>query len=390
MALADRWLLPEGVKEMLPPEAHQVEMLRRNLLDLYDSWGYDLVMPPLMEYLASLLTGVGRDLDVETFKLVDQLSGHMLGIRADITPQVARIDAHRMRVEGANRLCYSGTVLHTSPAHMLASRNPLQIGAELYGHAGIESDSEVISLMIETLYRAGMQDQLILDLNHIEVFRGLVASAGLEPADVETYRELLARKALPELDTFLQSLTLDQATLAALAALPRLNGDVNVLARARELFARCAAEVIEAIDYLAELTQIISQRYPKLDLYVDLGELRGYHYHTGVVFSALTPSYGQPIAKGGRYDAIGKDFGRARPATGFSADLKTLVGLAARSTQPRSVVLAPLLQDEALLAAIETLRKQGVRVIQQLPGDVAPTHGQWLEKQGEQWQVTSL
>jgi ATP phosphoribosyltransferase regulatory subunit len=206
MALADRWLLPDGVKEMLPSDARQIETLRRTLLDMYDRWGYELVMPPLMEHLESLLTGVGKDLDLNTFKLVDQLTGQSLGIRADITPQVARIDAHRMHVKGANRLCYCGSVLHTHPANMLASRNPLQIGAEVYGHAGIESDLEVISLMIETLYAVGLKEELSLDLQHIGIFRGLMAVCQLDKSTADRYMELLERKALPELSEFLAEL----------------------------------------------------------------------------------------------------------------------------------------------------------------------------------------
>jgi ATP phosphoribosyltransferase regulatory subunit len=369
MALADRWLLPDGVKEMLPSDARQVEALRRSLLDMYDAWGYELVMPPLMEHLESLLTGVGKDLDLNTFKLVDQLTGQTLGIRADITPQVARIDAHRMHVTGANRLCYCGSVLHTHQANMLASRNPLQIGAELYGHAGIESDLEVISLMIETLYASGLKEGLSLDLEHIGIFRGLIADAGLESGVTDRYMELLQRKALPELDLFLATLEADQQLKDKLAALPRLNGGVEVLERARVLFASADPSIIEAVDYLDTLSQMILKRFPSIDLYFDLGELRGYHYHTGVVFSALTPTFGQAIAKGGRYDAIGRDFGRARPATGFSADLKTLASLSVRLPKVSDVIAAPSGDDSGLLNAIKALREQGCRVVQQLPGD---------------------
>ncbi|MBT3144985.1 ATP phosphoribosyltransferase regulatory subunit [Neptunomonas phycophila] len=369
MALADRWLLPDGVKEMLPSDARQVEALRRSLLDMYDAWGYELVMPPLMEHLESLLTGVGKDLDLNTFKLVDQLTGQTLGIRADITPQVARIDAHRMHVDGANRLCYCGSVLHTHQANMLASRNPLQIGAELYGHAGIESDLEVISLMIETLYASGLKDGLSLDLEHIGIFRGLIVDAGLDASVTDRYMELLQRKALPELDLFLVELNAEQDLKDKLAALPRLNGGYEVLERARALFAHANPAILEAVDYLDALSQMILKRFPSIDLYFDLGELRGYHYHTGVVFSALTPAFGQAVAKGGRYDAIGRDFGRARPATGFSADLKTLASLSAGSHRVGDIVVAPSGDEADLLSAIKLLRAQGYRVVQQLPGD---------------------
>ncbi len=393
MALADRWLLPDGVKEMLPPHAHQVEALRRKLLDLYDSWGYELVMPPLMEHLESLMTGVGKDLDLTTFKLVDQLTGHTLGIRADITPQVARIDAHRMHVQGANRLCYCGSVLHTYPANMLASRNPLQVGAELYGHAGIESDIEVISLMIETLYMSGLKDELSLDLGHVGIFQGLIEEAKLDPAVTAQYMELLQRKALPELDQFLNELEADARLVDKLAELPKLNGGVEVLARARKLFGESHSMITDAVTYLERLAEKLQCRYPSIDLYFDLGELRGYNYHTGVVFSALTPLFGQAVAKGGRYDAIGKDFGRARPATGFSADLKTLASLASGDQKLRSAILAPADDDMALMAMMQNLRSQGERVVQQLPGDAAQNavaFNRKLVKQGEEWVVAAL
>lgn len=394
MALADRWLLPDGVKEMLPPDARRVETLRRKLLDLYHCWGYDLVMPPLMEHLESLLTGVGKDLELNTFKLIDQLTGHTLGIRADITPQVARIDAHRMHETGANRLCYCGSVLHTHAANMLASRNPLQIGAELYGHAGLESDIEVIALMLETLYASGVKSELSLDLGHVGIFDGLVSAAKLDKQVTARYMELLERKALPELERFLAELEVDAQVLAHLKALPRLNGGVEVLARARTMFADADAKVLEAIGYLEQLAAVMQQRYPQVDLYFDLGELRGYNYHTGVVFSALTPAFGQAVAKGGRYDAIGKDFGRARPATGFSADLKTLAALAVQSqVKTAGAIWAPQGQDSALLQLITELRAQGERVVQCLPDDQSTPRvafDRQIVKQGATWAVEAL
>lgn len=394
MALADRWLLPDGVKDILPPRARQIEALRRRLLDLYDSWGYELVMPPLMEHLESLLTGVGRDLELVTFKLTDQVSGHLLGIRADITPQVARIDAHRMRSEGASRLCYCGSVLHTRPANMLASRNPLQVGAELYGHAGIDSDVEVISLMIETLLASGIEASLSLDLGHVGIVRNLMASAGLSAAEESLYLEKLQLKALPEIKAFLGELDLDADMLALLAELPRLHGGAEVLVRARELFADAPAAVLDAVAYLEDIARQVGLRYPRVRLYFDLGELRGYNYHTGIVFAAYAAGFGQAIAKGGRYDEIGRDFGRARPATGFSADLKCLEDLAVAEFEARgSVILAPAGQDPALLARISELRVQGERVMQQLPdvplANVSSCDRQLLQ-QGDIWVVTAL
>ncbi|WP_409523397.1 ATP phosphoribosyltransferase regulatory subunit [Nitrincola sp. MINF-07-Sa-05] len=390
MALTDRWLLPEGIKELLPPQARQVDLLRRKLLDLYHSWGYDLVMPPLVEHLESLLTGTGHDLDLNTFKLTDQVSGHTLGVRADITPQVARIDAHRMRTKGPSRLCYCGTVLHTHPANMLASRNPLQAGAELYGHSGVESDVEVISLMLETLNTLGVQGEITVDLGHVGVFTALVKAAGLNEDQKQDFIDILQRKALPELDQYLDALDLPVALKQKLSALPRLNGTVNALQRARELFAGAHQE-LEAIDYLQVLAEELGKRYPEVKLYFDLGELRGYHYHTGVVFAAYTPSFGQALAKGGRYDEIGQDFGRARPATGFSTDLNTLVNITGLSPEPEKAIFAPYGRDDALHQAIASLRAQGKRVVQALNADeVAGAGEKQLVLRDDAWAVESL
>ncbi|WP_370278491.1 ATP phosphoribosyltransferase regulatory subunit [Pontibacterium sp.] len=391
MALADRWLLPEGVKDILPPKASQIEAMRRRLLDLFDSWGYDLVMPPLMEHLDALLTGFGGELDLNTFKLTDQLSGHTLGIRADITTQVARIDAHRMRNEGASRLCYCGSVLHARSTQPLASRNPLQIGAELFGHAGLDSDVEVIALMIETLQTAGADSELSLDLGHVGIFRGLMEDAGLSSAEQAEYQSMLQRKALPELERFLNTLDVDARLLDRLAELPRLHGGIDVLARAKTLFVDAPQMVLDGIDYLEQLAARVAKRFPDLDLYFDLSELRGYNYHTGIVFAAYTPAYGQALAKGGRYDDIGQDFGRARPATGFSADLKTLVDLAASQRDKASVVVAPAGEDVALLYKINELRAQGVRVIQTLSGDDQPANSSAeLVLENGEWTVKGL
>ncbi len=368
MALADRWLLPEGVQELLPEQARRVEFLRRRLLDLYQHWGYELVIPPVLEHLESLLTGVGRDLDLNTVKVTDQISGHMLGVRADITPQVARIDAHRLRESGVSRLCYCGSVVHALPAQPLASRNPLQLGAELFGHSGIESDVEVISLMVETMHVAGVEQDLSIDLGHVGVFTGLMDMAQISTAEKEQYIDILSRKALPEIAEFVAGLNAAETVKAYLTALPALNGGSEVLAQARELFASAPVQVIEAIDYLEQLAQRIALRFPGLDQYFDLSELRGYNYHTGVVFAAYTPAFGQAIAKGGRYDEIGRDFGRARPATGFSADLKTLVELSSGTLQAAQQVLAPAKEDAALLAKVSELRSEGLRVIYALPG----------------------
>ena len=391
MALADRWLLPEGIQELLPAQARRVEVIRRRLLDLYEQWGYDLVMTPVMEHLESLLTGVGHDLDLSTVKVTDQLSGHTLGVRADITPQVARIDAHRLREEGVTRLCYCGTVIHALPTQPLASRNPLQLGAELYGHSGIESDVEVISLMIETLQNAGVDQELSLDLGHVDVFSGLMQLAGLTADQQEQYQDILKRKALPELVDFVAELDVDDSVKQYLAELPTMNGGVEVLDRAESLFAQAPVQVAEAIAYLRDVSARIALRFPELDQYFDLSELRGYNYHTGIVFAAYTPSYGQAIAKGGRYDDIGRDFGRARPATGFSTDMKTLVELSSLILEEIQHVVAPVSEDAALLAKVKQLRAEGVRVVYALPDAVLSSESaaQLVQRDGE-WVVTGL
>ncbi|MGB1237250.1 MAG: ATP phosphoribosyltransferase regulatory subunit [Pseudomonadales bacterium] len=391
MALADRWLLPDGVKEILPPQARQVESLRRRILDIYDNWGYEQVMPPLLEHLESLMTGVGKDLELNTYKLVDQASGQALGLRADITPQVARIDAHRMQEEGANRLCYCGSVVHTKAENMLASRNPLQVGAEIYGHAGIESDVEVISLMLETVIACGIESELSLDLGHVDVFRGIMQAANLNEQQAKQYRELVQKKALADLGEFLASLEVESRIVEMLAVLPTLNGGVEVLEKAQQLFADAPQSVRGAISYLQELAQLLAARYPAVDQYFDLAELRGYNYHSGVVFAALTPNFGQAVAKGGRYDSIGADFGRARAATGFSADLKTLADMA-QPIAPRKAILAPAQEDSSLLQVVARLRSQGERVIQSLPGDESSLLAHCdrvLEKQGGSWVVVA-
>lgn len=391
MALADRWLLPEGVQELLPAQARRVEVTRRRLLDLYDHWGYELVMPPVMEHLESLLTGVGHDLELNTVKVTDQLSGHSLGLRADITPQVARIDAHRLRETGVSRLCYCGSVVHALPAQPLASRNPLQLGAELFGHSGIESDVEVLSLMVETLQAAGVDRELSLDLGHVGVFTGLMELAGLNADQQATYKDILKRKALPELKLFIATLELGAEVKEYLAALPELNGGVATLEQAKTLFANAPEQVLAAVAYLQEISQRIALRYPEIDLYFDLSELRGYNYHTGIVFAAYTPEFGQAVAKGGRYDNIGSDFGQARPATGFSTDMKVLVELSSHSAAEVQQVLAPALEDADLIAKVKQLRASGTRVVYELPeAALNSTCSGKLVQQNGKWVVSDL
>jgi ATP phosphoribosyltransferase regulatory subunit len=354
-----RWLLPEAIEDVLPAEARHLEALRRRLLDLFATYGYELVSPPLLEYLDSLLTGSGRDLDLRTFKLVDQLSGRTIGVRADITPQVARIDAHLLNRSGVTRLCYCGSVLHTLPAGPAATREPLQIGAELYGHGGLEADVEIVRMLAEALAGAGVQASR-LDLGHTGVFRVLMQQAQF---DAEQEQELFARlqaKDLPGLRELLADVP--EALRAALLALPDCYGGIETLDRAaRRLPAD--ARITAALDELRGLARGLAG----LPLSFDLADLRGYHYHSGLVFAAYCDGYHGAIALGGRYDQVGQAFGRGRPATGFSLDLRALVRLLPAPPAPRPV-LAPWSEDPALADAVRALRARGEAVVAALPG----------------------
>ncbi len=393
MSGANRWLLPDGVKEVLPPEAGRIESLRRKLLDLHHSWGYDMVMPPLIEFIESLLTGTGNDLDVETFKVIDQLTGRTMGIRADITPQVARIDAHSLGAQGVNRLCYSNTVLHTSPSNPLASRSPLQVGAELYGHEGLDSDLEIISLMLESITHVGVDAPLTLDLGHVGIYKGLLDSMLLTAEQQQQLFALLRTKSVADIDAFVAQLAISAKQQQMLHELARLYGGISVLDRAAEVFADAGDEVLAAVAYLQDLAQAVELRFPNVTLYFDLAELRGYEYHTGVVFAALTPVFGQPIAKGGRYDDIGKVFGRARPATGFSADLKILAELSAVEASQAQSVLVPSQsglspeQCQALWQKQTQLRNQGYRVVTILDAEESAKGARQLNWRDAAWHL---
>ena len=390
---SNRWLLPEGIEEALPQQARQLEALRRRLLDLFESWGYDLVMPPFIEYLESLLTGTGNDLDLQTFKLTDQLTGRMMGVRADMTPQVARIDAHHLKTAVPTRLCYNGTVLHTRPGGFAGSRSLLQVGAELFGHAGIESDVEVLNLMVETLKQAGVDD-LYLDLGHVGIYRGLVDQAGLDSEQEAILFDALQRKAKPEIAEILNDWSLDKAVAEMLTALTDLNGNDSVLIEARAVLKQADQPVHDALENLQQIASLLQQRVPDLKLHYDLAELRGYHYHTGAVFAAYIPGRGQAIAQGGRYDGIGRAFGQSRPATGFSTDLRTLAMLTQQTIVSKLGILAPADGDASLYASIEKLRAAGERVIFELPGQQGDAKAlgcdRRLVKNKKGWEVKSL
>lgn len=365
---SDRWLLPAGIEEILPPEAMQLEACRRALIDLFDGWGYDLVIPPLIEYLESLLTATAPDLDLQTFKLIDQLSGRLMGVRADMTPQVARIDAHHLARMQPSRLCYIGTVLHTRPDGFSGSRSPIQVGAELYGHAGIESDCEVLGLMLETLAVAGIRD-VHVDVGHAGIFRALARQGRLSAEQEGLLFDALQLKARAEIEALVGDFRLPSSLAEMIAQLVQLNGGEEVLDAARDVLTRAAPPARAALESLATLAASMRRRVPGLALHFDLAELRGYRYERGIVFAAFVPGHGQEIARGGRYDGIGGVFGRARAATGFSTDLKTLVALGG---PPRAAcakaILAPWSDEPDLQRLVQELRRSGERVVQALPG----------------------
>ncbi len=356
------WLLPEYIEDILPAEAARIERLRREVLDLFEVHGYELVMPPLLEYVESLLTGTGHDLDLQTFKLVDQLSGRTLGVRADITPQVARIDAHLLNRSGVTRLCYAGSVLHTVPSGTNRTREPLQIGAELYGHAGIESDVEIQRLMMRALELAGL-DALYLDIGHVGIFRSLVRRGRIErELESELFRAIQG-KDLPALGELTRSLS--RSTREALLALPELYGGAEVLvAAAKRLPAH--DEITAALRDLKALSNALSD-VARVRCF-DLAELRGYHYHSGVVFAVYAEGQPYAIGRGGRYDEVGKAFGRARAATGFSLDLREVAALGPPETAPACVLAPYAPSDAALSRRVAALRAAGTPVVTELPG----------------------
>ncbi len=363
---SNRWLLPEGIEEVLPQQARWLEGMRRRLLDLFAAWGYELVMPPFIEYLESLLIGTGHDLDLQTFKLTDQLSGRMLGIRADMTPQVARIDAHHLKRDVPTRLCYLGTVLHTRPDGFAGSRCLLQVGAELYGDASCESDVEILRLLLETMEAAGIEEPC-LDLGHVGIYRGLLQQAGLDAEQEAELFDVLQRKAKAELVEKLAAWSLDNKISSMLTALVDLHGGEEVLETARTSLQDAAAGVHSSLENISRIAKLIKQHVPQINLHFDLAELRGYNYHTGVVFAVYVSGRGQAIAQGGRYDGIGQAFGHARPATGFSTDLHTLAALTSQDLNRRQGIFAPADDDPDLLALIARLRDEGECVITQLP-----------------------
>ena len=380
------WLLPENIADVLPSEARKIEELRRCLLDQFRLYGYELVMPPMLEYLESLLSGAGQDSDLRTFKLVDQISGRTLGVRADMTTQVARIDAHLLNRNSVTRLCYAGSVLLTRPSGLHATREPLQIGAEIYGHAGLEADAEIQELLLASLALAGMT-QVRLDLCHVGVLRAILALDPLAMQSETVLYKLLETKDVPGLREI--SRDFQESTRNALLALPSLYGDVHILERARQVLPKLP-EIAAALNELAVLVALIPSD-STAQVTIDLADLRGLHYHSGVTFAAYVSGLPNAVARGGRYDHVGESFGRARPATGFSMDLRELARLMP-GAERTDAIMAPWGDDAGLREKIAQLRGQGEIVIQSLPGHkneldefdcnraVVFEHGNWILK----------
>ncbi len=380
------WLLPEYIEDVLPAEAAQIESLRRSLLDMLDVHGYQLVMPPMLEYLESLITGVGHDLDLATFKVVDQLTGRLMGVRADITPQAARIDAHMLNNQGVTRLCYAGSVLRTNPDGLAQTRQPIQLGAELFGHAGIEADIEIQRLMIKTLQAAGVK-ALQIDFSHVGIFDSLMSKVQASATLKHSIYQALQSKDKTEVKALTQDF--DAETREALCRLTELNGDADILAIAAKDLPK-TNEITRALNDLTQVTEELADLGVCLSF--DLAELRGYHYHSGMVFAAYAQGCSGPLAFGGRYDEVGQVFGRARAATGFSLDLRGLVK-ALPALKVKKGILAPYGKEASLLNKINSLRASGEKVVQELPGHdghIAELNcDRKLVNQTGQWQVVS-
>jgi ATP phosphoribosyltransferase regulatory subunit len=383
MGSVDRWLLPDGVDEVLPPQAHTVELLRRHLLDSLYLHGYDFVIPPALEYVDSLLSSPGKDLDLQTFKMVDQLTGRMMGLSADTTTQVARMDSHSYAQNGVNRLCYCRTVFHTQASSLLANRTPTQLGAELYGEKGVNSDVEIISLMLTTLDLAGC-DQIHLNIGHVGIIQGVIKKAKLPEYTKNELIDLLSLQCISEIDAWVDR-ELPSELQVVFKQLIRLRGNEGIIQTTKELLEPIFPELMPLLNHIQQVVNAISSRF-SIPIYCDLTEVNGYQYHNGLIFSAYVPGYGDAIAQGGRYDGIGEVFGRSRAATGFSTDLRVLTQLGHFQTIEVTSILAPSDDDVKLLNLIEKLRKEGRRVKVVLSGsiDKGVTH---IANQGNEWVV---
>ncbi|MFT5505346.1 MAG: ATP phosphoribosyltransferase regulatory subunit [Gammaproteobacteria bacterium] len=379
----NRWILPDGVQETLPPDALAVELLRRRLLQTFDSWGYDMVMPPMIEYLDSLLTGTAHSLERLTFSLVDQISGKQMGVRSDMTPQVARIDAHmladREQQNRITRLCYCGHLLHTRGPGLTSSRTPLQIGAEIFGSTSIDADIEVARLMLEMMDVVGLPD-VSIDIGHVGVFRSLIELSGLDEIHENRLFDMLQRKSIPDLQAYLAELPLTDKLRDQICQLALMNGDVSILDEAKARFSGLSEKMDRSLATIRSVVDSLANSFPELQIHCDLSELRGYSYHTGLVFAAFLPGQGKEIARGGRYDDVGKVFGNARPATGFSADLLELYQLSSKQPLDRIAILAPQSQGFELQNKIASLRNEGFRVVIDLSAGELSAEAQSCQK----------
>jgi len=387
MSIVDRWLLPDGVEDVLPPEAARMEEARRCLLDLFSTWGYEYVIPPIVEYLESLLTGTGHDLELKTLKVTDLLSGRTMGLRADITPQVARIDAHSLNCPGVTRLCYAGTVVHSQTDGLLESRTPLSVGAELFGDSSNHGDVEIVSLMIESLRVLGLEG-IKVDLGDVAIYRQLVESLGLNPDQQEQMFAAVQMKSIREVSILSEMFGLSANEAELLCVLPGLTGHVSVLDEARRTF-NLYPGIISCLDNLQRIAESIMARYDNIDVYLDLSELRGYAYHTGIVFAAYVKNIRQVVAKGGRYDHIGEVFGReGRGATGFSINVRSIIDETTISYETSPTVLVVSKNELGLWQEITRLREEGYTVVES--GEMADydfglvyKNDGWLLTQGE-------
>lgn len=382
--MSSAWLLPEHIADVLPAQARHIEDLRRTLLDVANGYGCELVMPPMLEYLESLLSGTGRELDLLTFKLVDQLSGRTMGVRADTTPQAARIDAHLLNRQGVTRLCYCGPVLHTRASGLHATREPLQFGAEIYGHAGLEADLEALELALEGLRRAGLK-RVTLDLADVRILRGLLDGVHLDAARLADLTSALAIKDQAALAGFSELVSAE--TLSALSKLASLYGSADGLSAVLDILPSHPL-ITQAIKDLVWLVDHVRQVYPDVQIGFDLADLSGYAYYSGARFAIYADGYSDVLVRGGRYDEVGSVFGRNRPAVGFSLDLKALVERLP-IVSPKPAIRAPWGEDAALRVAVRQLREQGETVVCVLPGhehevqefacdrELTQTNGQW-------------
>jgi ATP phosphoribosyltransferase regulatory subunit len=385
--MTNRWLLPENIADVLPGQSNLVELLRRDILNLFETYGYELVIPPMLEYIESLLTATGSDMDLQTFKLVDQLSGRTLGLRADMTTQVARIDAHILNRQNIARLCYAGTTIQTRVVPGIFSREQLQLGAEVYGHQGIEADIEIVNLMIQSLEIAQV-GPITLDVSHAGLLKDILDKKQLSSNDISEMYRFLQAKDRTSLQNLMQSW--DQNAKNTILSLLDLSGDSNqVLSHAQSKLPQSEVSK-QVLKDLEQLCSGIKKTSADIQLNIDLADLDGFQYHTGILCAAYVPQYPVAIARGGRYDQVGQAFGRSRPATGFSVDLLALAGLSSKKVSTHAI-MAPWEDSNEFRSIIRTLRQSGEVVIESFPGhehnESTMICDRCLEFKDQQWQV---